>query len=547
MINLNIQWSDPVQIEKNGDVLFQRSWVIPPEYLNQFFTYWKVNKLMLKDRGYGVTKLDDNWVLTEVKDNPTLFKDPKKPSNTNEESTIEESLPIYEVKNKTGLRPWQVDAVSKIVASIKKWGAAVDGSDLGIGKTYTATAVSRELDMDIMVVCPKAVMESWRRVIKNHFKLWGRCTGVINYESLRVGKTESLYASYVKRRDTRRKEFVWKIPKNTLIVWDEAQKLKNAKTKNSETCMSALKAGYKMLFCSATMATNPLELRTIGQCIKLFNSNKQYYDWAYAHGVVRGRFGLEFTGDRKALTKLNTDIFTNRGVRLSRDTIPNFPESQIIADCYEMEKEDQDKINEAYDEMRLELLKIEKLLKKDKTANELTAILRARQKVEMIKVPLFVEMVEDALQNNMSVAVFLNFSETIEALSKRLNTTCIVNGQSKYAKHRQQNIDDFQSDKQRVILINIAAGGAGISLHDINGNHPRISLISPSYSAVNMRQSMGRVWRDGAKSKSMQKIVFVANTIEEKVCNSVNQKLANLDLLNDGDINDSIIENKQKL
>jgi superfamily II DNA or RNA helicase len=532
MINLNIQWSDPVQIEKNGDVLFQRSWVIPQAYLNQFFTYWKVNRLILKDRGYGVTKLGDNWILTEIKDNPTLFKEPKK---ANEKQ--DESLPLYEVKNTTGLRPWQVDAVSKIVASIKKWGAAVDGSDVGVGKTYTATAVARELNVDIMVVCPKAVMESWKRVIKNHFKYWGNCIGIVNYETLRIGKSDSIYVSIVKRRDTRRKEFVWKLPKNTLIVWDEAQKLKNAKTKNSETCMAALKSGYKMLFCSATMATNPLELRTVGQCIKLFNNNKQYYDWAYAHGVVRGRFGMEFTGDRKSLTKLSTDIFTNRGVRLSRDTIPNFPESQIIANCYEMDKEDQDKINAAYDEMRLELLKIEKLLKKDKKSSELTAILRSRQKVEMTKVPLFVEMVEDALENNMSIAVFLNFSETIEALSQRLNTKCIVNGEAKYAKTRQQSIDDFQSDKQRVILLNLAAGGAGLSLHDITGKHPRLALISPSYSAVNMRQATGRVWRDGAKSKSIQKIVFVANTVEEKVCDSVNQKLTNLDLLNDGDMN----------
>jgi len=387
-----------------------------------------------------------------------------------------------------------------------------------------------------MVVCPKAVMESWKRVIKNHFKYWGKCIGIVNYESLRIGKTDSMFASIVKRRDTRRKEFVWKVPKNTLIVWDEAQKLKNAKTKNSEMCMAALKAGYKMLFCSATMATNPLELKTVGQCIQLFKTNKQYYDWAYAHGVVRGRFGMEFTGDRKALAKLNNDIFNNRGIRLRRDTIPNFPESQIIAECYEMEKEDQDKINNAYDEMRLELLKIEKLAKKDQKTSELTAILRARQKVEMVKVPLFVEMVEEGLENGMSVVVFCNFTETIKALSQRLNTQCIVNGEIK-DKVRQQNIDDFQSDKQRVILINLAAGGAGLNLHDITGKHPRLALISPSYSAVNMRQATGRVWRDSAKSKSLQKIVFVANTVEEKVCDSVNQKLANLDLLNDGDMN----------
>jgi len=48
MINLDIKWSDPVQVEKNGDVTFQREWTITPTYLNQFFAYWKVNKIALK-------------------------------------------------------------------------------------------------------------------------------------------------------------------------------------------------------------------------------------------------------------------------------------------------------------------------------------------------------------------------------------------------------------------------------------------------------------------------------------------------------------------
>jgi len=531
MINLDIRWSDPIQVEKGGEVTFVREWKIPAQYLNQFFVYWKINKLSLKDKGYGVTKRDNDWVLTETKDNPTLFKE-----KALKKEKLDEPLPLYEVKQQDGLRPWQVGAVGKVVSSLKKWGAAVDGSDVGIGKTYTACGVARELDMDILVVCPKAVKESWKRVIKNHFKMWGKCAGIINYEALRMGKSDSVIASYVKRRDTRRKEFVWKLPKNTLIVWDEAQKLKNAKTKNSETCMAALKSGYKMLFCSATMATNPLELRTVGQCIQLFKSSKQYYEWAYAHGVVRGRFGMEFTGDKKALSKLSNDIFNNRGVRLNRDTIPNFPESQITAECYEMDKEDQDKINKAYDEMQLELLKIERLLKKDKGQTQMVAILRARQKVEMFKVPLIIEMAEEGIENGMSVAIFCNFTETINALSDRLKTKCIVNGVVK-DKDRQQSIDDFQSDKSRIILVNIAAGGAGLNLHDLNGNFPRLALICPSYSAVLMRQSTGRVWRDSAKTKSIQKIVFVANTVEEQVCNSVNQKLNNLDLLNDGDLN----------
>lgn len=531
MINLDIKWSDPIKYESDGKTYYVREWVIPLQYRSQFFSYWKANRFTLKDKGYGVLKRDEDWVLLETKEQISQFKN-KKIDNVEEPL---KPLVVEELNNKDGLRPWQIDSVAKIVASIKKWGAAVDGSDVGVGKTYVACGVARELNMDILIVCPKAVKESWKRVIKNHFKMWGKCTGIVNYETLRMGRTDSLIASYVKRRDTRRKEFVWKIPKDTLIVWDEAQKLKNFKTKNSETCISALKQGYKMLFCSATIATNPLELRTVGQGIKLFNGNKQYYDWVYRHGVVKGRFGLEFVGGKKSLIKLHEDIFNNRGVRLSRDTIPNFPESQITAECYEMDKENVDKINSVYEEMRLELLKIEKVAKKDKGQTEMTAILRARQKVEMIKVPLIVEMTEEALENNMSVVIFCNFTETIDALSERLNTKCIVNGVIS-DKKRQQNIDDFQADKERVIIVNIAAGGAGLSLHDLNGNYPRLSLICPSYSAVLMRQSTGRVWRDSAKTKSIQKILFIANTIEEKVCEIVNRKLENLDLLNDGDL-----------
>ena len=345
MINLDVKWSDVYEIEsKSGIPLWTRHWLIPVNCRNEFFVYWKGNSFKLKEKGYGVKKIDNDWLLTETHTTEAQFSKKKTVSTVKSD----EPLKSYEVKTTDGLRPWQVNAVSKLCSAIKKWGCAIDGSDVGVGKTYNACGTARELDMDIVVVCPKAVMESWKRVIKNHFKLNHRLIGVINYEMLRMGKKDSMIASYVKRRDTRRNEFVWNIPKSTLIIWDESQKLKGANTKNSETCLSALKQGYKMLFCSATNATNPLELKTVGMAIKLFENSKQYYTWLYAHGVTKGRFGLQFNGNKEVLKKLHEDIFVNRGVRLSRDTIPNFPESQIDAECYDMEEDAQNKINNIY-------------------------------------------------------------------------------------------------------------------------------------------------------------------------------------------------------
>jgi len=540
-MNLDIQWSEPYQWEtKDGDLVWRRMWRIPLEHRSSFFTFWNSAKFSLWNQGFSITKIDADWYLYETKNEIDQFvsfgaTQPKKINPPKEEEFWH---PPYKVKNSNGLRPWQVDSVGKLVSAINATGCAIDGSDVGVGKTYVGCAVARELGTKILVICPKAVMESWKRVIINHFGMKNELVGIVNYEQIRIGKTDSPFASYVENRKTHKKKFVWKIPKNTLIIWDESQKLKNWKTKNSKTCIEALKQGYKMLFCSATNATNPLELRTVGTCLKLFKGANQYYQWCYEHGVSKGRFGLEFTSDiklrQKVLKKLHTDIFVNRGSRLTRDTIPNFPESEIIADCYNMDEMDVNRINTIHADMKKELAKLAKQTKVDKTS-ELTAILRARQQIELIKVPLFVDMIEEGIEGGMSVVVFVNFTETLQAIAKRLNTNCIFDGKTSDTE-RQKSVDDFQSGKERVILVNIASGGAGLSLHDIHGLNPRLAIMSPSYSAVLMRQATGRVWRENGKNKSVQKIVFVANTVEEQVCENVKEKLKNLDLLNDGDL-----------
>jgi hypothetical protein len=540
-MHFTISWEAPKKVKvENGSTQWRREWKIPYDLRPGFFAFWGRSKFKLKDEGFSVYKDGDDWIFTETKLNTILFK--KFPGQPPPQEAEEIKLPEHTVKESSGLRHWQISSVAKLCSAINYWGAAIDGSDTGCGKTYVACAVARELGMKMVVICPKSVREPWRRVICNHFGMKDSLVGITNYEQLRIGKTDSPIASFITNRKTHRDKFTWKITKDTLIVWDESQKLKNWKTQNSKTCIEAWKQGYKMIFCSATNATNPLELRTVGTVLKLFTTARQYYDWAYQHGVYRGRWGMVFTDDPKqrtfVLKKLHKDIFINRGNRLTRDTIPGFPDSEIIADCYNMEDEEIKQINQIYNEMAVELKQLEKKAKRDKAA-EMVAIIRARQKIEFLKVPLFIDMVEEALENGMSAVVFVNFTETVNALSKRLDTKCIFDGKTP-DKVRQANVDAFQEDKERIILVNIASGGSGLSLHDLTGNYPRLALISPSYSAVLMRQATGRVWRDDAKSKSIQKIVFVAGTVEEDVCENVQQKLNNLSLLNDGDLSPKI-------
>jgi superfamily II DNA or RNA helicase len=531
---LNIQWSPPYTIKEGYATKWRREWTIPADMISGFFAFWKKNRFKMLADGFTVTKSNHSgkWFLYETKDDIALFKSFEEKPLKPEEKIV---LTPYKLKNTEGLRSWQIDAAEKLVAAINHWGAAIDGSDCGIGKTYIACAVARELGYKIVVVCPKAVIKSWNKVLYRHFKMGDQVIDIVNYEKLRNGRKDSKVASYVLSRKNKREIFTWKIPKKTIIIFDESQKLKNWKTKNAKTCISALKEGFLVLFCSATNATNPLEMRAVGLALKLFKgSAAHYYEWAKEHGVYQGTWGLEFNNDPEILKKLNKLIFEYRGVRLRRDSIPNFPDCEIIPEVYNMDDEDTKRINQIYDDMDKELKRLERIKKNDKES-QLTIQLRARQEIELVKVPLFVDMVEEAIEQGFSIVVFVNFTETLTALSKRLNTSCIFDGKTP-DKIRDKNVELFQSDNERIILVNIQSGGAGLNLHDLNGNFPRMSIISPTYSPVYMRQALGRVWRDDAKTKCVQRIVCVANTVEENVSRSVQQKLDNLDLLNDGDL-----------
>jgi superfamily II DNA or RNA helicase len=383
-----------------------------------------------------------------------------------------------------------------LCAAISRHGAALDGSDTGSGKTYSAVAVARELGMKIAVVCPKAVISAWKKVITKHFGL--KSEFILNYESVKTGKYKEIGVWKHVSKISSREYFHWNIPKNTLIIFDESHRLKGHGTQNSEIALAAKKQGYKILCCSATNAINPIELKTVGLILGIYKTGK-WTSFLRDHDCEKGRFGWEFNGSKMALKKLHGDLFMDRGVRIKREEIKDFPDCDVMAESYNIDEKSEKGLKEIYEDMAKELkaLQIQCKNTKEYQVNAMVIQLRARQRAELTKVPLFVEMAEDALEDGMSVAIFVSFSETVRALSTRLGTDCIVWGV------------------------------------------PRIALISPHPSAVILKQCLGRVWRQGGKTKSLQKIVFVANTVEEEVCDKLKMKLNNLDLINDGDLQSS--------
>ncbi len=158
------------------------------------------------------------------------------------------------------------------------------------------------------------------------------------------------------------------------------------------------------------------------------------------------------------------------------------------------------------------------------------------EKVELLKVPTIIEMTQNFLKEGLSVAIFVNFNATLEALRERLSLEKYGIGilSGNHLKDRQKNIEDFAADRIRIILCNVAAGGVGVNLHDTNGKHPRVSILNPTDAAKTCLQALGRIHRAGGATPTRQYILFANNTIECIVKDNMDKKIQNLSIFNEG-------------
>jgi SNF2 family DNA or RNA helicase len=253
---------------------------------------------------------------------------------------------------------------------------------------------------------------------------------------------------------------------------------------------------------------------------------------------------LDFKNDTKVLKKLHDHIFPARGSRIRIKDLPEgaFPDNMVIAEGYRVN--DPVALDAVWTEMAEELKTLEDVKAEDDSDSPLTLQIRARQETELLKVPTFIELVRDGIEEGNSVVLFVNYKATMMALIERMSAMLPSGGDSwseirggQSDDERKENIDNFQNNKSKLCLCMMQAGGVGLNLHDTDGDHPRLALISPSYSAIDLRQTLGRVHRAGGKSPAVQKIVFAADTVEMRVCNAIRKKLKNLDLINDDELN----------
>jgi SNF2 family DNA or RNA helicase len=450
------------------------------------------------------------------------------------------------IKNK--LLPFQIDHVNNLVRIIQKNNAVLDGSDTGTGKTYTAIATCFILKLKPIIICPKSVISTWKRVAKL-FNI--QLFFIVNYETLKLYKYydnigNRINCPYIihnknkenknKDDDTKYTKFIWQDldDSNIIFIFDEAHRATNLTTDNGQLLFSAKLMNSPnpkpIMLLSATIADKPEKFKLFFWILNFIDPSTavsmRYSQYMYTmiRWIIR---------DQQPMLRIYNMLYPNRATRMRIDALGDlFPETQITAEPYNIGKKREEEIEKQYSIIGDLLDELQNKINTDK-ANILVRIMRAHQKIELLKAPIFIELANDFMESGYSVVIFVNFTETLKLLSKMLHTNNLIYG-DQTQENREKTINSFSENNSKIIICNIKAGGVGISLHDIYGGHPRASIISPPWSSIDLVQALGRIHRAGGKSKSIQRIVYTANTIEEKIADKLRGKLDNINTINDG-------------
>ena len=437
------------------------------------------------------------------------------------------------------LQSWQVPLAEHQTRVLREGRVMLSACHTGSGKTYLACQTIADLGLPTLVICPKVAISQWRHVVEG-MGCGDYVIDVVNPERLVAGRNE-----YYNDKDG------WLLGSSEperplLLVVDECHRGMSG-MESKQTLMAArwcnkLHPLNKELLMSATPFETPEKMRLIGYLMGFHRFVKpSFYDWMRTKNCgfvdigwgARRRRVFRFTTNRRKAEETMRLIRHEMGERfmsITPEEIPGFPEETREVVLVDLAKQDHDALVRAYAEMPPQMQHM--------SQDDMVKTLRLRQQAEWCKASVLAEMAAGYVEDGYSVFIAISFSDCRrriedELAKKGVKYASIYGGQRD--SERQAGIDSFQRNETHVMVGMMQACSVALSLHDERHERPRVSLISPSYSASDVTQALGRIRRVGGTTAT-QKFVLAAESIEERVANAIQRKLDAMAALKDADL-----------
>lgn len=409
------------------------------------------------------------------------------------------------------------------------------------GKTPTILLATKDLLGKGIVVCPAGLKLNWQR----EYATWvgddptcvvsgTKSKRVKMYENFANDHYKMLFISYeTLRADLTHITFM--INRFDVLIVDEAHRLRNYKTRQSQSLYALAKLAQHIYPMTGTPAVNhPSDVFGI---LKLLQPKKFTSFWQFADryfGYVEGRFGRDLLSLKKdKLEEFTMLLETNSIQRKRKDIMKWIPKIQKRRVYLEMDNKQKKHYKQVMDEY---------MYGENIIPNAMAQLTRFRQvcldpgllgldgaspKTEFIK-----EFIDD---NDGSVVIFSSFTSYLKKLKDLLPGAILLTGEQTQ-EQKQAAVDAIQSGRSRVLLANIIAGGTGWTLDNID----TVIFTDRSFNPVDNEQAEDRVVpTDPNKIYGAKQIIdlMIENTVDVKITKMLIDKISVIKIVNEYGLN----------
>lgn len=432
------------------------------------------------------------------------------------------------------LRHYQQDGVNWINFLRRFNFGGILADDMGLGKTIQTIAFLNQEKVTktpSLVVCPTSVVENWQREAKKFapdlkvMALVGK-NRAANFK--KVDQYDLVITSYpLIQRDL---ELYCKRNWHYLVM-DEAQKVKNHRTKTHEA-FCKIKAKHKLALSGTPIENRLMELWSIFQIIMPgFLMSQNAFKRYWAQPIEKGN-----DNDRRNELKQKLMPFILR--RTKDQVLTELPPKTETLHYCELTEKQKMLYKEVAEYSKSEIFKnIDSKGMEKSYFSILTALLRLRQICchpalvnkdinspldESGKVQELFPLLEEIIDEGHRILLFSQFVEMLQLIQNGINQQ---GWQSVYldgsTKNRQAVIDDFQNnDENKIFLLSLKAGGVGINLTAAD----YVIHFDPWWNPAVENQATDRAHRIGQLNPVFVYRMITRDTIEEKIHNMQQKK-----------------------
>ncbi|MFW8602456.1 DEAD/DEAH box helicase [Desulfobacterota bacterium M19] len=456
---------------------------------------------------------ESNNILTKIhssKNNPT-------------QHNLEKKLELQNF-NKS-LKKYQKQGVSWLLNLFEqKIGGAILADEMGLGKTAQVLAflaLIHKKNQKTLIIAPASVVLNWKNEINKFIPFFNNfiCTEI---SAIEKNNLNIFIFSYEKVR-----HHIDKIKNNNfrILVLDEAQKIKNAKTK-AYNAIRSINTEFTIIVTGTPIENSITELWNHVSFIhdsfkhlygNIFSKHPEIIKSAKGASIsakILSPLILQRTKD-EVLPELPQKIITNEYVILSS------PEQKL----YETIKSTFKNAIQDGASARIPSIALEGLLRLRQCCSLpslLPTSLNSDKITKASKLSRCLELVNDIIAYNKKILIFSQFTKVLNQLEIKLNEDKIsfvrLDGST---QNREAPIKLFQQDHTvKVFLIALKAGGFGINLTAAE----HIILFEPWWNPAVEDQAFSRAHRIGQNNTVFIHRLICDNTIEEKIDKIIENK-----------------------